>query len=75
MAGPLLVVLAGTGLGAFGSFWTNCLVDRYINGLYHIDAPSLVLAETFLVTVALVAIAGPAWRATRSNPVDALRAV
>jgi ABC-type antimicrobial peptide transport system permease subunit len=70
-----ILVLAGTALGGFASIWTNKLVDRYILYYYHIDALALAIAEAILLLVALAAVAAPALRATRSNPVEVLRAV
>jgi predicted permease len=71
-----VLVLAGTALGGFLTTWTNKLVDRYIPvDMYHVDPVALVVAEAALVVIALCASAAPAWRATRANPVDVLRAV
>jgi hypothetical protein len=42
--------------------------------LYYIDAWALVAAEAVLIGVALLAMLRPALRATRSDPVDVLRA-
>ena len=70
-----VLVLAGTALGGFASIWSNKLVDRYILYYYHIDPVALSVAEAILLLVALAAVTAPAVRATRSNPVDVLRAV
>jgi ABC-type antimicrobial peptide transport system permease subunit len=70
-----VLVLGGTALGGFASIWTNKLVDRYILYYYHIDAIALAIAEALLLVVALAAVTAPAVWATRSNPVDVLRAV
>ena len=50
------------------------LVDPYIGLLYHIDVWALVAAEFVLVAVAMLAMMRPALRATRTDPVDVLRA-
>jgi ABC-type lipoprotein release transport system permease subunit len=50
------------------------LVDPFIGLLYHVDAWALVMAEVVLVGVALLAMIRPAARATKSDPVDVLRA-
>jgi predicted permease len=69
-----VLVLGGTALGGFATIWTNKLVDPYISMLYHVDALALIAAESVLVLVALLAILRPALRATRSDPVEVLRA-
>lgn len=70
-----LLVVAGTALGGLATIWSNTLVDPYIGLLYHIDALALVAAEVVLVGVAFAAMLRPALRATRSDPVEVLRAV
>jgi putative ABC transport system permease protein len=70
-----VLVLAGTALGGFTTLWTNKLVDHFTYDLYHVDPVALIVSEAALVVVALLASAAPAWRATRANPVDVLRAV
>jgi hypothetical protein len=69
-----ILVIAGTAVGGFVTFWTNSFVDPYIGMLYYIDAWALVAAEAVLIGVALLAMLRPALRATRSDPVDVLRA-
>ena len=70
-----VLVIAGTAVGGLATIWSNKLVDDYIGLLYHIDAWALVMAEFVLVAVAMLAMLRPALRATRSDPVDVLRAV
>jgi len=70
-----ILVIAGTAVGGFVTFWTNKFVDPYIGMMYFIDAPALVMAEFVLVAVALAAMTRPALRATRTDPVEVLRAV
>jgi predicted permease len=70
-----ILVVAGTALGGLATIWSNKLVDPYIGLLYHIDALALVAAEVVLVGVALASMVRPALRATRSDPVEVLRAV
>lgn len=69
-----ILVVAGTAVGGFVTFWTNQFVDPYIGMLYYIDVLALVAAEFVLIAVALLAMLKPALRATRSDPVDVLRA-
>jgi hypothetical protein len=69
-----ILVVGGTAIGAFVTFWTNKFVDPYIGMLFYIDVWALVAAEFVLISVALLAMTRPALRATRSDPVDVLRA-
>ncbi|HZI28945.1 MAG TPA: ABC transporter permease [Gemmatimonadaceae bacterium] len=70
-----ILVVAGTAVGGLATIWTNKLVDPYIGMLYHIDVRALVAAEFVLVAVALLAMMRPALRATKTDPVQVLRAV
>jgi hypothetical protein len=70
-----VMALAGTGIGAFLAMWSSQFVDPFLLDLYRIDALSLVIAESVLIAVALTAAAIPALRASRSNPVDIIRAI
>jgi predicted permease len=70
-----ILVIAGTAVGGFVTFWTNKFVDPYIGMLFYIDVWALVAAEFVLISVALLAMTRPALRATRSDPVEVLRAV
>jgi putative ABC transport system permease protein len=70
-----ILVVAGTAVGGLATIWSNRLVDPYIGLLYHIDVWALVAAEFVLISVALLAMTRPALRATKTDPVDVLRAV
>ena len=69
-----ILVVAGTAVGGFATIWTNQFVDPFIGLLYHVDAIALVMAEAVLVSVALLAMMRPAVRATKTDPVEVLRA-
>jgi predicted permease len=69
-----ILVVAGTAIGGLATMWTNKFVDPFIGLLYHIDATALVMAEAVLVAIALMSMVRPALRATKSDPVDVLRA-
>lgn len=69
-----VLVIAGTALGGMATIWSNKLVDEFIGILYHIDVWALVAAEFVLVSVAMLAMLRPALRATRTDPVEVLRA-
>ena len=75
MRDALVIVLAGTGIGAFGAMWFG----RYFAGMlvgtmYFTDVFALVGAEFVIVSVSLGACLGPALRASRVNPVELMRA-
>jgi putative ABC transport system permease protein len=70
-----VMVLAGTGMGAFIAMWASQFVDSFLYDVYRIDAASLVVAELVLMAVALAAAVIPALRAARSNPMEVIRAV
>ncbi len=70
-----ILVVAGTAVGGLVTIWSNKLVDPYIGMLYHIDVIALVVAEVALVGVALLSMMRPAMRATKTDPVEVLRAV
>ena len=69
-----ILVIAGTAVGGLATIWSNKLVDEYIGLLYHIDVWALVAAEFVLVAVAMLAMMRPALRATRTDPVEVLKA-
>ena len=70
-----ILVIAGTAVGGFVTFWTNKFMDPYIGMLFYVDVWALVAAEFVLISVAMLAMMRPALRATRSDPVEVLRAV
>ncbi len=70
-----VMLLAGTGIGAFVALGTTKYLDSAIEVVYRTDAWSLVGAEALLLAVGLAAALGPARRAVRANPLDILRAV
>jgi predicted permease len=71
----LVMVLAGTGIGAFGALAAAYLFNSVLIGVYPTDAISLVIAEAVLLLVGLAATLAPALRAVRANPLDIIRAV
>jgi predicted permease len=70
-----VMVLAGTGLGAFVAMWASSLLGDWLWTVYHTDAVSLVIAEAVLLLAGLAASLQPALRAMRANPVEILRAI
>lgn len=71
----LVMLLAGTGVGAFGALAAAYLFNAVLIGVYPTDVLSLVIAEALLLTVGLAATLAPARRAVRASPLEILRAV
>jgi putative ABC transport system permease protein len=71
----LVMLLAGTGIGAFVALGSAYLLNAVLIGVYPTDAVSLVAAEAVLIAVGLAATLAPARRAVRANPLEILRAV
>lgn len=69
-----VIVLAGTGIGAFLAMWSAQILDEWLYGVFFTDAVSLITAEVVLLIAGFAACIGPAFRATRADPVTILRA-
>jgi predicted permease len=69
------MVLAGIGLviGIGGAFWLTRFLTGFLFGVKSWDPTAFVLTPIFLCGVALVAVWLPARRATRVDPISALR--
>jgi ABC-type antimicrobial peptide transport system permease subunit len=70
----LRVVGAGVIVGVLVSLMLGRLVQSLLFGVDAHDVSILLVASIILIVVATVACLVPAWRASRANPVDALRA-
>lgn len=70
----LVIVLAGTGVGAFVAMYVARRLDPWLFGVFYTDVRALVLGELVLITTTLLASLIPALRAARSDPVETLRA-
>jgi putative ABC transport system permease protein len=70
-----VLMLVGTGvvLGLAGAWGLGRLISSQLYGVTANDPVSIAAAATLLAAVALIAGYVPAWRATRVNPVLALR--
>jgi putative ABC transport system permease protein len=71
----LVMALGGTAIGAGLGMWAGFLLWDKMWGVYPVDVGALIAAEATLLLVTMLACLVPARRATRSNPVDVLRAI
>jgi predicted permease len=73
MRGGLRLAAVGVGLGLAGAVALTRLVRAWLFGVQPLDPPSLVVAATVLALTALLASWLPARRATKVDPMVALR--
>jgi putative ABC transport system permease protein len=66
-------VFVGIVLGLGGAMWLSQFIQAMLFQVSPIDAPSLIGVAALFLTVALVACFVPAWRASRIDPMAALR--
>jgi putative ABC transport system permease protein len=69
----LALVVAGVSLGLLGALWMGGVLDGLLYQTTPSDPASLAAVAALLLVVAVVASIVPAHRATRIQPVDALR--
>ncbi|TSC32898.1 ABC transporter permease [Corallococcus sp. Z5C101001] len=69
----LLPVVAGATVGLCGALGLTEVVSSLVHGVSALDPLSFVAAPALLLGVSLAAIALPAWRASRVDPLVALR--
>ena len=67
------LVLLGIGLGLLGAIAVSRALSSLLYGVGPLDVPALAIAITSLALVALLACWLPARRATRVDPIEALR--
>jgi putative ABC transport system permease protein len=67
------VIAAGAIIGLVASATLGRLVSSMLFGVEPLDPATFALVTVVLVFTAALAVAGPAWRATRIDPVAALR--
>jgi predicted permease len=70
----LVMLLAGTGVGAFLAMMAGFLLNAVLFEVYPVDAVSLGAAEAVLIGTGLTAAVAPARRAMRADPIAILRA-
>ena len=69
----LILVAAGVVLGLLASFGVARVITTLLFGVSATNAATLLAATVGLFIVGLVACSLPAWRATKVNPLEALR--
>jgi len=65
--------LVGTLLGLGGAIMASFAMRRFLIGIRVVDFWTYLIAASGIVVVALVASYVPAWRASRVDPLTALR--
>jgi ABC-type antimicrobial peptide transport system permease subunit len=73
MQGAVALALTGVAIGTAGAFALTRLLGTLLHGVTPNDPLTLAASAAALTVVALAASAVPAWRATRVNPVVALK--
>jgi putative ABC transport system permease protein len=73
LAGGLSLAAAGVGAGLILAFTTTRLLRGLLHGVTPADPTTFAVVTVGLLAVAAIASALPAWRASRVNPVVALR--
>ena len=71
--GGTMPVLAGIVIGVGGAMWLSRFIQSMLFQVSPIDAPSLIGVAVLFLAVALLACFVPAWRASRIDPMSALR--
>jgi ABC-type antimicrobial peptide transport system permease subunit len=70
----MLMAAAGLGLGAFGAFSLSSLLNSMLFAVGRFDAASYIAAAAALLVICFFAAISPALRATRTDPLIAMRA-
>jgi ABC-type antimicrobial peptide transport system permease subunit len=68
-----VLLTVGISGGIAISYWAERLMEKMLFGLKARDAETMIISATLLVGVALIAAYLPARRATRTDPMVALR--
>jgi ABC-type antimicrobial peptide transport system permease subunit len=69
----VIVVGAGVGIGLTASALLSPLLAALLYGVVPLDRWTYVVVPATIVGIALIACAGPAWRASRIDPIVELR--
>jgi len=70
----LTITCAGLAVGLLAAFFLSQSLSTLLYGISTRDALSFVVVPFMLIVVSIAACAAPAWRATRVDPLAALRA-
>jgi predicted permease len=73
LAGLRAALVFGTLLGTAGAMAWDGAFSSGVAGVYLSAPPMLLKVAGLMVAIVLVSCAGPTWRATRTNPITALR--
>jgi putative ABC transport system permease protein len=73
LGGAMQVLAIGLGVGVVLSIALGRVLESMLFGVQPLDPLTFALVIVVLTLTALVAVAGPAWKATRVDPVVALR--
>jgi ABC-type antimicrobial peptide transport system permease subunit len=68
------LVVVGAALGLVGTVWVMKALENLLFGITPWDPLTFAVVAAVLAIVAVAACWLPAWRATRTDPVTALRA-
>jgi ABC-type antimicrobial peptide transport system permease subunit len=68
-----VAALSGLSVGIAGAIAAAGVIRSQLFNLEPTDAPSFIVATVVLVSVAIIAVWIPAWRAIRIRPAEALR--
>jgi putative ABC transport system permease protein len=69
----LKVAVVGIGVGLLAAFGLTRLLSKMVYGVSTTDPATFLVITGLLLIVALLASLLPAWRATRVDPLEALR--
>jgi cell division protein FtsX len=69
----MTLTLIGLLIGAGGAFWLTHFLSSFLFGVKALDPLSFLVTPLLLALVALISVWTPALRATRVNPITALR--
>jgi len=73
MVNAARVIASGAAIGLVLSAVFGRLIEKMLFGVRPLDPPTFALVAIVVGITAVLAIAGPAWRAVRIDPASALR--
>ena len=69
----ILLAVVGLGLGLSGAWWLTRMISSLLYGVRPSDPLTLGAVSVLIIAVAALASLIPAWRATKMDPLSALR--